>query len=219
MTADPTMIAALSQDGAWMFCAMKVELPGKTLRLLDGSGIMTIGGEVYVGEDPDFGVLAAVDDIEENDGDEAPEIHFRLYPKNETALATLASAAMQLSKVILMHGALNPATMTPIGTPEIDFLGEIDVATLRLGAGMREVEYSAVSIFDLFFEIDEGQRATDGFHQSIWPGELGLDQMTGTTEKLYLGATPPAGSSATYGGASIPSDGWARYTRGQIVYG
>lgn len=208
MTADPTMLAALSQDGAWMFAAMKVELPGKTLRLLDGSAIMTIFGETYVGEDDDFGVLAAVDDIEENEGDEAPEIRFRIYPKNETALVMLANADMQLSPVTLMHGAVNPATMTPIGTPEIDFLGEIDVPILRLGAGIREVEYSAVSIFDRFFEVDEGQRATDGFHQMIWPGELGLDQMTGTTEKLYWGAKPPADSPALSGGASHPRDNW-----------
>jgi len=198
---DPTLTAALAADGVWLFGAVKIELPGKTLRLLDGSAVMTIGGEAYSGADADFGTLAAIDVITDNQEDEAPELRFSFFPVDGVATATLANPAMQGARVTIMVGAANIATMAPIGTPEIVFLGEVDVATLRTGEGQRVVEFTVVSVFERLFEVDEGQRASDGFHQSIWPGERGLDGMTGTTKKLYWGAKPPASSGATAGGA------------------
>lgn len=192
MTADPTLTAALSQDGAWLFGAMKMVLPSQTLRLLDGSGILTIGGESYAGADAAFGTIAAIDDVTEDMGDEAPEIRFSVFPSSDTALATLASPDMQGSPITLMIGALDPATNALIGNPEVVFFGELDVPTMRSGEGGRSVEYTAVSVFERLFETDEGQRATDGFHQSIWPGELGLAFVTGTTQQLYWGGKPPA---------------------------
>ena len=213
---DPTLTAALAADGVWLFGAVKIELPDKTLRLLDGSAVLTIGGETYGGEDPDFGTLAAIDSISENGDDEAPELRFTFYPNSAASLATLANPAMQGAIVTIMVGAANIATMTPIGTPEIVFLGEIDVATMRSGDGQRVVEFTVVSVFERLFEVDEGQRATDGFHQSIWPGETGLAGMTGVTQRLYWGAKPPSSSSATAGAGNsstarfAAANGWKR---------
>jgi hypothetical protein len=197
MSADPTLVAALGQDGAWMFCAVKFELPGKTLRLLDGSGIVTIGAETYEGSDADFGVISAVDAIGEDGQDEAPEIRFTFFPADTAATVDLVNPAMQGSRVTIMVGVANPATMVAVGTPEVIFLGEVDVATLRLDQGMREIEFTVVSVFERLFAVDEGERATDAAHQAIYAGELGLDQMTGTTEKLYWGTHAPI---VTYGG-------------------
>lgn len=197
--ADPVLTAALAADGAWLLGAVKIELPEHTIRLIDGSAEVWIGGEKYAGEDDVFGTLAAIEQIGEDMGDEAPEVRLALYPKNASALATLANPAMQGCRVTIMLGAVDPATMTPIGQPEVVFLGEIDTATLVTGDSGRRVEYSIVSVFDRLFEVDEGQRASDGWHQSIWPGERGLEYMTGTTDPLYWGSKPPSGSSATAG--------------------
>ena len=213
---DPALTAALAADGVWLFGAVKIELPGKTLRLLDGSAVMTIGGETYAGSDADFGTLAAIDVISEDQEDEAPELQFSFFPSDAASLATLANPAMQGATVTVMVGAANIATMTPIGTPEIVFLGEVDVATMRSGEGQRMVEFTVVSVFERLFEVDEGQRATDGFHQSIWPGEKGLDGMTGTAQKLYWGAKPPSGSGGTAGAAGVSA---ARFPRSPIDWG
>lgn len=197
---DPTLKAALGTSGVWLFGALKIELPGKTLCMLDGAGSVTIGSDTYTGKDDDFGTLAAIDQIGGGGEDEAPEIRFSFYPSDAAALATLCSPDMQGSTVTVMIGAVNPATGAAIGTPEVIFLGEIDVATMRSGEAQRIVEFTAVSVFERLFEVDEGQRATDSFHQSIHSGELGLDGMTGTTQRLYWGAKPPYASAVTYGG-------------------
>lgn len=209
MSIDPTLQAALGQDGAWIFGAIRIALPGATLRLLDGAAVATIDGETYAGSDPVFGTLASLDEISAGIGDEAPELKLSLYPADGTAAATLASPAMQGSEVRIMVGAINPATGALIGTPELKFLGEIDVPTLINGQGQRMVEYSIVSVFERLFEVDEGQRATEGFHQSIWPSELGLSFMTGTEDKLWWGGKPPAGAGnfGPGGGGGMSSPG------------
>lgn len=203
MTADPALVAALSQDGAWMFGAIRFELPGTTLRLLDGSGVVTVGAEQYSGSDDTFGAIAAVDAVSEDMGDEAPELRFLFHPADTAAATALANPAMQGSPVAAMIGAVNPATGLAIGAPEVIFLGEVDVATLSLSAASRELQFSVVSVFERLFEVDEGERASDGFHQSIWPGELGFSGVTGTTQKLFWGGKPPAltsGSTGSFGG-------------------
>jgi hypothetical protein len=98
---------------------------------------------------------------------------------------------------MLMAGAADPATGLVIGQPEVLFLGEIDVPTINIDqAGARTLEYTIVSVFERLFEVEEGQRASNGWHQTIWPGELGLDFMTGTDVNLYWGVKPPKGTTS-----------------------
>lgn len=200
MSADPTLVAALGADNAWPFCAVKIELPAKTLRLLDGSGIVTVGSETYTGSDSDFGTISAVKEVEESMDRQAPELQFVFSPSDAAAAVDLVNPAMQGSRVTIMIGCANPETGFAIGTPEVIFLGEVDVPTLRISEGERQVEFTVVSVFERFFAVDEGERATDGFHQSRWPGELGLSMVTGTEEKLWWGAKAPAGSTGAYPG-------------------
>ena len=89
-----------------------------------------------------------------------------------------------------MLGALNQSTGLLIGQPEVLFLGEIDVPTLHDGPSGPSVEFTVVSVFERLFEVEDGARAQDGWHQSIWPGELGLSHMAGTRRTLYWGAVP-----------------------------
>lgn len=198
---DPVLTAQLSQDGVFLFAAMQIDLPARSLYFLDGAGVVTINGNVFSGEDAEFGTVNAIDNINEDIGDSAPELLVSLYPKDGVAASVLANAAMQGSKVTIMVGAINPATGLPVGTPEVKFLGEIDVPTLNIEQGKREIEFTVVSIFERLFEVDEGVRASDSYHQSIWPGERGLEYMTATGKNLYWGAKKPAGQTAS-GGSS-----------------
>jgi hypothetical protein len=54
-----------------------------------------------------------------------------------------------------------------------------------------DLEYTVISAFDYFFEDSEGQRLNGQFHQSVWTGEKGLDNVTGVTKKIYWGAYGP----------------------------
>lgn len=207
---DPTLKNALAQPSVLLFGALKIELPGYTLRLVDGSANIIIGGELYVGQDATFGTIAEMSELTEEIGDSAPEITVGLFPPDLTATAVLSHPNMQGSRATLMVGAVDPISGIVIGTPEILFLGEIDVPSITLDqSGARKVEYTIVSVFERLFEVEEGQRASNGWHQSIWPGELGLEHMTGTDVNLYWGAKPPNGSGTSkswWPGAVNPSN-------------
>lgn len=172
------------------------------LCLLDGAGRLAINGETYVGADEYFGAIDSIDVISEADGEEAPEIRLSLLPPSASAAANLASPLMQGREVRVMVGAIDPMTGLTIGQPEIKFLGEIDVPTLSVSEGQRSLEFTVVSVFERLFEVEDGVRAQDGWHQSIWPGEKGLEFMTGTDKNLYWGARPPSSSGQM---------GWKQY--------
>lgn len=202
---DPTLKNALAQSSVLLFGALKIELPDYTLRLLDGSASLIIEGETYVGLDPTFGTISDLSELSEEDGDDAPEITVTLFPPDLSATAVLANPAMQGCTATLMVGAADPLTGMAIGTPEVLFLGEIDVPTVGIdGNGLRTLSFTIVSVFERLFEVEEGQRASNGWHQSIWEGELGLEFMTGTDVNLYWGTKPPK-SSATSRSASSTS--------------
>lgn len=193
---DPVMQAALEGEYPFLFGAVQINFPDYTLRLLDGSGELEIGGQLFVGEDETFGVLDSISEHEEVIGDEAPEMTISFLPPDGAAAATLAHPLMQGSMVMIMIGVFDPNANIVIGTPEVIALCEVDVPTLELSeGGQRTVSYSLVTVFERLFEVREGERASDGWHQSIWPGELGLEHMTGTVKNLYWGAKPPTGAS------------------------
>jgi hypothetical protein len=75
--------------------------------------------------------------------------------------------------------------------PELLFDGFIDQATIDLASKRDDLEYTVISAFDYFFEDSEGQRLNGQFHQSVWTGEKGLDNVTGVTKKIYWGAYGP----------------------------
>ena len=197
---DPALKSALSQPSVLLFGALKIELPSYTLRLVDGSANIVIGGETYVGQDATFGTIAEMSELTEEIGDSAPEITVALFPPDVTATAVLSHPSMQGSRATLMVGAVDPISGIAIGAPEILFMGEIDVPTITLEQnGARKVEYTIVSVFERLFEVEEGQRASNGWLQSIWPGDLGLEHMTGTDVNLYWGAKPPQGNGQKSG--------------------
>lgn len=202
MNVDPALQAALGQSVVTIFCAVRIALPSRPLLLLDGAGEVSFdagyGAETFKGLDPEFGAIDTIDQISGGDGDEAPELTLGLLPVDGVAAATLASSTMQGSEVLIFIGAIDPMTGVTIGQPYLQFIGEVDVPTLSSSMGRRTVDFTIVSIFERLFMNDEGVRATDGWHQSIWPGELGLEYMTGTAETLYWGGKPATLDSTNY---------------------
>lgn len=197
----PGMETALSADTPLVFGALKIQLPGYTLRLLDGAGVVTFNGETFTGRDATFGTLEAIDVFTDGVGDEAPGISISLLP-SDAAASTLASPTMQGSPVTLWLGAVDRATGAVIPDPLMIFFGEIDQPTLRLGKGTRVLEYECVSSFERLFDVDEGARLANSFHQMIMPGETGFANVTGITKKIYWGSEGPE-SSITGGGSAF----------------
>jgi hypothetical protein len=97
----PTVDTALRADAPLIAGLLKIMLPSATVLLTDGSGEIPWNGETYLGRDPVYGVLAAVDQLSDGSGDEAPAIKFTLHPASDAAAADLAGATMQGSPVYL----------------------------------------------------------------------------------------------------------------------
>ncbi|MGO4167866.1 hypothetical protein [Novosphingobium sp. YAF33] len=199
---DPTLKNALAQSAVVLFGAVNIQLPSYDLRLLDGAAVVVAEGLTYAGLDPAFGSIADLSELSEETGDAAPEITVTLNPPDLAASAALANPLNQGSTIRVLAGAVDPVTGLTIGQPETLFLGEIDVPTINVDqSGARTVEITAVSVFERLFEVEEGQRASNGWHQSIWPGEKGLEFMTGTNVNLYWGVKPPKSSDLSKGGS------------------
>lgn len=193
----PALDSALQQDRATIFGAIRMDLPGRTVRLLVGSGVVRflVDGVVdtFTGQDDVIGVFSAIDTLTDGLGDEAPALSLTFIPASDAAAAQLASVSMQGSPVRLWLGAIDVMTGGVLGDPLLLFNGLLDVATLKVSTTGRTVDYEVSSIFEDFFLSDDGARLSDTFHQHLWPGELGCAFVTYVAQQIYWGTSSPDG--------------------------
>ena len=196
---DTTLNAAMTAPSLRAFTAVQIVLSGGyTINLLDGTGTVTFSGTTFIPQDGTYGSLAAVTAAAEQVANSAPTLSLTLYPPTAAAIGTLCSPLQQGSSVRVWFGLVNEATGAAIGTPELVWSGRWDAANATLGEGLQLVEIETVSAFDRLFAVEEGQRLNKTWHQSIWPGETGLDFTTEAQRETYWGTEGP-GSSAIVG--------------------
>ncbi|MGN6208840.1 hypothetical protein [Asticcacaulis sp.] len=201
MALDPDMQAALAGDVIGLFVAVEIEHPLGTIRLLDGAGVLVFGGHTFVGHDDAYGSLGALDISADGQGNEAPTAQIAINVADMTIGPALCTPAAQGAATSVWVGAFNPVTGLVLGQPDLRFYGEIDTIDWdRAADGTPSLQIEAVSGFERFFENDEGNRLNDTFHQSIWPGEKGLEFMTTVLDQIpwgIAGAKPPLTKSGT----------------------
>lgn len=208
----PQMVAALSAGRATLTGFFELGLPSGTRRLLMGSTEVSWGGQTWVGYDPTFGSIDAPDDVREDMTGEAPNTSITVNIAPTADRDDIAGPGVQLApfKCWLAALALDGSNhLQVVPDPELLFDGFIDQATIELDKGQDSLELTIISAFDYFFEDGEGQRLNGQFHQMVWPGEKGLDNVTGVTKKIYWGAYGPNSGSASVGGSSSVSGGSA----------
>lgn len=190
----PAMETALAQRRVLLAGLLRITLPGTTLRLLDGSGVVTWGSETFVGRDAVFGTIGEVESLTEQVGDAIPGLEITLMPPSTSAAVDLADAAFQGAAVRLWLASVDPATGAVAPDPELLFAGELDVPVIEADRGTRVLRLSVASAWERLFEPNEGAVLSDSFHRSIWPGESGFAHMTGTpiTKLWGPGEKPPA---------------------------
>lgn len=195
MTSLTTLFdAELAKPAPLMFGAVEILLPAYSLRLLDGSGMLAFGGHTFVGRDDTFGVLGALTGYSDGVDDQAPSLTLTLLPPDNSAMAALAAPAAQGSQLSIWVGAVDPVTGLPIPDPDLCFIGELDVATNKVGQNVRSLDISVVSIFDRFFDQDEGNCLNNGFHQLAYPGELGFEFVGLVRDPSPWGSSAPKAS-------------------------
>ena len=188
MPDDATFYDQFSTPSVLMFVGVEIELPdGGWLRLLDGSGSVTFNAKTFVGKDSGFGVLASLETVTDGFGDTAPSLKIGINPPTTDAAAILCGQDMQGQQVLVWLGVLNPASGAVNGSPLLIYSGESDQGVLAVGLGTRSVALNTVSIWERLFDDAEGVRLTNAYHQSAWPGELGMQFITDVQRSLPWG--------------------------------
>lgn len=178
---------------------LKIELPGHTIRLCDG-GFVRWGADLFRAKDPVFGVLGSVGELSEGVGEEVPVVELVFLPPGSTAPADLSQPGFQTSPVNFWLAEKDMATGLVVGTPDLQFSGELDQTAIEFGASSRTVEMTAVSASARLLERNIGNALTSSWHRSIWSGEAGHDQATGLGRAVAWGVASPAGSATGAGG-------------------
>lgn len=179
---------------------LKIELPTHTLRFCDG-GFKIWSGETYRARDPLFGVVVSSEPIEEGVGNEIPAAQLEFAPPSTTAVAELSQPGYQRSRVRAWTAEYDPDTDLIVGTPQLDFDGQIDQTTLRVGRTQRVLAMSVVSTAERFFQRNIGNSLSPAFHKRLWPGEKGHDNATGLKSPTAWGVeSPPRAVGGSYAG-------------------
>lgn len=218
----PQLAAALLSGRAVVTPLFYIGLPSGARRLMLGSSEAKWGADTFKGYDPTLGHINSGEQMREDVSGQAPNTAVSIVPSQSANMPDIAGAAVQLAPFQIWLSALQLNTtdqhVEVIPDPEMIFDGFIDQATVSLSDNRTDVDYSLISGFDYFFEDSEGQRLNGQFHRSSYPGELGLDNVTGITKKIYWGMTPPTGtgggSSSIYSGVGSGGgggDGGRRY--------
>lgn len=181
------------------FC--KIELPSRTLRLCDG-GFCYFSGEKYEADDAVFGSIAGIDELEASLGDAAEDAKLVFAPPAETAAQDINSKAFQNSRARFWMGVIGPDGKT-VTTAEQLMDALVDYTVLRSRQSGRELEMSFIGRPEKLFLRQEGNSLNPRFHQSIWPGEKGLDNV-GTKLTVAWGVGSPRGVS---GGGGVGGGG------------
>lgn len=193
----PGMIAGLRADRILIAGLIKVALDGYDLLLCDGSAAITFGSDVYTGDDETYGTIGEIETISESIGDSAPGVDMTFLPPSLAAAVALANALPD--RMVWMWMALvDPDTGIVVPDPDLRFVGEVDTVVIEHTRGRIEVKVSIVSVFDRLLEPDEAIVMSDTFHQSIFPGETGFANQTGTPiDRIWgPGDKPPAATLA-----------------------
>lgn len=188
---------------------IKVELPAKTLRICDGGFVVWasepdgIGGttaQTYKSEDLEYGTLFTGEGLSDGEGDEAPAAAITFLSNTNAAAQNLTSPDMQRSPVSIWQASVNSETGSVLAVVAL-FFGFIDVPTLRDGASGRMIDMTLVADTERFFLANEGNRLSQENHQRRYPGELGLNNMTGVEIDVPWGTESRPRGSSTTGGA------------------
>ena len=201
----PQMSAALRTGQSPIVPLIEVALPGYTLRQMVGSGELLWGDKLFNGQDAKFGVLSAAGTLKDGIGDEAPDWDLTFTPPSEASAADLTTASAQGGAVSGWLAVVDRTSGVILPEPIQLFAGSLDVARLRVGKGSRSVEWRCSSALEPFHDQEVGARLSDAWHQMVWPGEMGLSNMTGIERTSYWGVEKPPSAVAYQGGSTRAS--------------
>lgn len=201
------LLAAFEANRTWMFVAVEINLnTGRDVRMLDGVGSVTWSQGTFNGTDQDFGSIASIQPISDGTGDSAPLFNIGFFPADDADAVDISHPDLQGSRIRVWIGALDQATGAVIPDPYLLFDGELDVPTIQVQKRVRKLDYECVSRFERFFLLSEGNRLNPTHHKDVWPGETGLDDVTGVVKRVVWGPGHKIGASGNIGNGGNPPE-------------
>ena len=186
METTPALDAALSAERVIFFVAVQLDEPNGAVRLVDGGEVSWSQGD-FKAVHPVWGTLEGIDAIGDGLDEQAPTLSMTFFPNKDANVAAICNPALQGARTRIWLGALNLTTKAVIADPYIMFDGAIDIPTVITDEGSRAVDFEVASQFEKLFMDDEGSRLNPNNHKDIWPGETGLDQITGIVRQVIWG--------------------------------
>ncbi|MEM6493701.1 MAG: hypothetical protein AAF650_04910 [Pseudomonadota bacterium] len=196
---------------------IKVELPSHTVRLCDG-GFLDWNSETFLGRDGVYGVILSLEALAEGVGDEVPALEMELAPPGDVAVGDLSAPGHQNSRARFWIAEYDVETHDVLGTPTLEFDGQVDQTTLRAGPLLRALSVTIVSTAERLLEANSGNGFSDAFHQSVWPGELGHANADGLKIKTAWGVETQGGSGSFRGGGGGGGGGGNPGGRGNSLF-
>jgi len=189
----------------------KIELPDHTAYLTDG-GFFPWGGNTYDSYDSVLGSIASLELMTEGKTGEIPAIDLAFNVPSSTAITVFSEGSLQKSTVSIWLAQYDPQTHEILGTPDLQFLGQIDQPSITIGAKEFSVSLSIVSKFEWIFEGDTGNSLSASFHKDMFAGETGHDNATGLSIGVAWGTETPR-SGTTNGPTGRQVAGWDTQAR------
>lgn len=195
---DALAVAGRTGKAVWLTQIVRLTTADFTLRLTTG-GFVIWGNELFIQRDRTFGTLADLPTFEDGIDSQTTRVDLGFYPADDLAMASMADRKHQSSLIEVYDCSLDGDTGLLVGEPDLLFQGETDLGRVVIGQ-TTELIWQCETEDALLNEPNEDRRLSDPFHQSIWPGELGLIHVTGIGRKIYWRANAPAGSISGGGG-------------------
>lgn len=199
-----SMITGLAAPFLRMFWAVKIVLASRTVRLLDGGGLVAFGSGTYAGSDAELGTISGLTEVADEIAVEETGWSMSLVGTTQAGVAELI-AATYTGRVSVYCGLVDETTGLVIGEPDVRFDGYLEPVGEQLTQGQYLVRVEASSSWARLLRSNEGQRLNNPFHGLAWPGESGLEYTHGLKtfqqpNNVYVGSDQQ--DSSAYMGAT-----------------
>ena len=184
---DASLVIAFQQPAPIKCTLVRLDMPGAPICLTDGGFAVHDAGEgegpeTYFGRHPVYGVLSSVGSIKDGADAQTTRVDIVILPASDVATAALGNPSTQGVRVQWWEGVIDPVTGGLMGLPELKFDGEIDKPRLQVGDSW-SLTLECGTQAERQLERNADWRLNDAFHQTIWPGELGLIYVDGVARK------------------------------------
>ncbi len=197
---DASLKSDLQAAAFTSFVLFSIALAAGAVRLSSG-GEISYGGNTYYPENTSYGRLDTIPAIADGADDQVPTCEVNIILPSAAAKALWTVAADQGVSAVVMMGTINRSTGVVIGVETL-FTGEYNCPEFMVSGGEDRVVLLLTGQLGRLLEPNHERKLSPAFHKSIWPGELGLDNVTRLTRKIPWRASDPVATAMKAKGIS-----------------